>query len=71
MNFNDIKARYDAAFDAYNEIQQHNAQRAANGEKPSALDFERESKALGALNDARRELLAALEEPTGPNPGPR
>ena len=71
MNFDDIKARYNAAFDTYNEFLNRNVQRALTGEKPSAADIEGESKALAALNEARRELLAALDEPTGSDLEPR
>jgi hypothetical protein len=63
VNFDDIMARYNAAFDTYNEFLNRNVQRALTGEQPSAADIERESKALAALNEARRELLAALDGP--------
>jgi hypothetical protein len=55
-----IKARYHAAFEAYNQVTKRNAERASSGEKPSAADIDHEKKARGALEEARRALSAAL-----------
>jgi hypothetical protein len=60
MDFNAIKARYNAAFDAYQQVTKGNAERQVAGEKPSQTDLDREAAAKGALENARRALFAAL-----------
>jgi hypothetical protein len=60
MDFHAIKARYNAAFDAYHEISSRNAESARGGKQPSAVDLEREETALGLLEKARRALFKAI-----------
>jgi hypothetical protein len=54
-----IKARYKAAFEAY-QVRKRNADQTSSGEKPSPADIAHEEKALRALDEARRALLAAI-----------
>jgi hypothetical protein len=63
VDFLSLKARYNAAFDAYHEIARQNAQRSLTGENPSTTDVQREQSALGVLEEARGALLAALALP--------
>jgi hypothetical protein len=54
-----IKARYNAAFEAY-QVRKRNAEQTPSGEKPSAADIAHEKKALRAVKKARQALLTAL-----------
>jgi hypothetical protein len=60
MDFTALKARYQAAFEAYRQITKRNAESTISGDTPSAVDIEREAKAQRALEEARRELFDAF-----------
>ena len=55
-----LKARYDAASEAYREITTRNARQALKGVRPSDEDFELEDVAQEALAAARRAYLESL-----------
>lgn len=65
-DFEALRLRYNAAFDAYHAISTANAKRSVTGESPPVDDLIRERRALEALAAARRELLAALDLTPGP-----
>ena len=62
-DFEALRLRYNAAFDAYHAISTENAKRAVTGQSPEVEDLIRERRALEALAAARRNLLAAREPP--------
>jgi len=55
-----LKARYDAASEAYREITTRNARQALKGVRPSDEDFELEDVAQEELATARRAYLESL-----------
>jgi hypothetical protein len=56
-----IKARYTAAFDAY-QARKCNAERTSSGKNPSAADIRHEKNARRTLEAAGRALRAALSK---------
>ena len=60
VNFHTVKARYNAAFDAYQQVLKRNSDRTVGGEKPDVSDIEHEKNALRLLEEARCALWAAL-----------
>ena len=60
MDFQLVKARYNAAFDAYQQVLKRNSERSLVGDRLDADDIEHEKKALRILEEARRALWAAL-----------
>ena len=62
-DFEALRLRYNAAFDAYHAVSTENAKRSVTGDSPAVEDLIRERRALEALAAARRDLLAALEQP--------
>jgi hypothetical protein len=55
-----LKARYDAASEAYREIATRNARQAVKGVRPSDEDFQLEDVAQEELAAARRAYLESL-----------
>ena len=55
-----LKARYEAASEAYGEITTRNARQALTGLRPSDADFQLEDEAQEELTAARRAYLASL-----------
>ena len=60
MDFEAIKEKYNAAFDAYHDIMKRNTASTLLGVNPNQADLEREDKALAVLSKARRDFFAAL-----------
>jgi hypothetical protein len=63
-DFEALRLRYNAAFDAYHTISTANARRSVRGDSPPVEDLILERRALEELAAARRDLLAALDSPT-------
>jgi hypothetical protein len=64
QDFEALRLRYNAAFDAYHTISTANARRSVTGDSPPVEDLILERRALEELAAARRDLLAALDSPT-------
>lgn len=65
-DFEALRSRYNAAFDAYHTISTANARRSITGESPPVDDLILERRALEELAAARRDLLAALDSEPAP-----
>jgi len=55
-----LKARYDEARDAYNEIAAHNLECLTSGNVPTIVELRREEMAREILANARRSYWGAL-----------
>ena len=66
VDFQTIKARYNAAFDAYQLVAKRNAERALGGGNPDPAAIGHEKIAFATLQEARRALWGALG-PTTPS----
>jgi hypothetical protein len=60
-DFQTVRQRYNAAFDAYHEISISNARRSIAGDEPTTDELIYERRALEELEAARSALLAALD----------
>jgi len=62
--FEIVRARYNAAFDAYRKVTSSNARLALDGARPNTGQLAEEKRAQEILEFARREYLARLAPTT-------
>lgn len=61
-NLDELRARYLAAYDAYQELAKKMSEQDKHNLLPSPADLIAEAEAIAALTEARRLLLKALVE---------